>query len=108
MKTLRQACVPRSATFDPVRRDTVLGLSDLIEDRIARVSFLAEHAHSAVWRAAARGSADSLHVDLPDYRARRKDLTAVLRYPASIGIDHWRMDAAAARIAVGAVEKDHA
>ena len=108
MKTLRQACVPRSATFEPVRRDTVLDLSDLIEDRIAKVSFLAENAPSAVWRAAATDSADSLHAESPDYRARCKDLTAVLRYPAPIGIDHWRMDAAAARIAARAAEKDRA
>lgn len=43
MKTLRQACVPRAATFDPARRDTVLDLSDLIADRIDPAAFFAEN-----------------------------------------------------------------
>ena len=43
MKTIRQACVPRAATFDPARRDTVLDLSDLIEDRINPGEFFAEN-----------------------------------------------------------------
>ena len=43
MRTIRQACVPRPATFDPARRDTVLDLSDLIADRIAPVAFFAEN-----------------------------------------------------------------
>ena len=43
MKTLRQACVPRPATFDPARRDTVLDLSDLIADRIDPAAFFAEN-----------------------------------------------------------------
>ena len=43
MKTIRQACVPRTATFDPARRDTVLDLSDLIEDRIDPAAFFAEN-----------------------------------------------------------------
>ena len=43
MKTLRQACVPRSATFDPARRDTVLDLSDLVGDRIDPAAFFAEN-----------------------------------------------------------------
>ena len=34
MKTLKQACAPRPATFDPSRRDTGLDFSDLVEDRI--------------------------------------------------------------------------
>ena len=43
MKTIRQACVPRASTFDPTRRDTVLNLSDLVEDRIDPASFFAEN-----------------------------------------------------------------
>ena len=43
MKTVRQGCVPRPATFDPARRDTVLDLSDLIEHRIDPGSFFAEN-----------------------------------------------------------------
>ena len=30
MKTVKQACAPQAATFDPVRRDAVLDLSDLV------------------------------------------------------------------------------
>ncbi len=43
MKTIRQACVPRTATFDLARRDTVLDLSDLIGDRIDPAAFFAEN-----------------------------------------------------------------
>ena len=43
MKTLKQSCKPRAATFDPTRRDTVLDLSDLIEDRIDPGGFFAEN-----------------------------------------------------------------
>ena len=43
MKTLKQACAPRAATFDPTRRDTVLDLSDLVEDRIDATAFFAEN-----------------------------------------------------------------
>ena len=43
MKTVRQTCVPRAATFDPARRDTVLDLSDLIENKIDPASFFAEN-----------------------------------------------------------------
>ena len=43
MKTVRQACIPRSATFDPARRDTVLDLSDLVEGRIDPKAFFAEN-----------------------------------------------------------------
>ncbi len=43
MKTLRQACVPRSATFDRAHRDTVLDLSDLVEGRIDPEAFFAEN-----------------------------------------------------------------
>ena len=43
MKTLKQACTPRPTTFDPSRRDTVLDLSDLVEDRIDPAAFFAEN-----------------------------------------------------------------
>ena len=43
MKTIRQACVPRDSTFDATRRDTVLDLTDLIDDRIDPVEFFAEN-----------------------------------------------------------------
>lgn len=74
---------------------------------------LVRHALYAVWRAVENGgdSADSLtwlHTELADdYWSRREALTAVLRYLASIEIDHWRTDAAAARIVAGAVGNDH-
>ena len=74
---------------------------------------LVRHALYAVWRAAESDgdSTDSLnwlHTELSDdYWPRREDLTAVLRYLATIGIDHWREDADAARIVAGAVENDH-
>ena len=48
-----------------------------------------------------------LHTELSDYWSQREALTAVLRYLAAIGIDHWRADSAAARIVAGAVENDH-
>ncbi len=34
MKPLKQLCIPRDNVFDPQRRDTVLDLADLLEDRI--------------------------------------------------------------------------
>ena len=43
MKTLKQACAPRAATFDPTRRDTVLDLSDLVAGRIDPAAFFAEN-----------------------------------------------------------------
>lgn len=43
MRTVKQACVPRPGTFDPNRRDTVLDLTDLIEDRIDPGEFFAEN-----------------------------------------------------------------
>ncbi len=41
MKTLKQARTPRPNTFDPARRDTVLDLPDLIEERIDPAEFFA-------------------------------------------------------------------
>ena len=43
MKTVKQACSPRSSTFDPTRRDTVLDLTDLVDDRIDPAEFFAEN-----------------------------------------------------------------
>ena len=43
MKTVKQVCVPRASTFDPTRRDTVLDLSDLIDNRIDPAEFFAEN-----------------------------------------------------------------
>ena len=43
MLTIKQACVPRPGTFDLARRDTVLDLTDLIQNRIDPASFFAEN-----------------------------------------------------------------
>ena len=43
MKTLKQSCTPRASAFDPARRDTVLDLSDLVEQRIDPEAFFAEN-----------------------------------------------------------------
>lgn len=43
MKALRHACKPRETVFDKTRRDTVLDLGDLIEDRIDVEDFFAEN-----------------------------------------------------------------
>ena len=43
MKTVKQACVRRASTFDPTRRDTVLDLTDLIDNRIDPSEFFAEN-----------------------------------------------------------------
>ena len=39
MKPLKQLCIPRDNVFDPQRRDTVLDLADLLEDRIQPAPF---------------------------------------------------------------------
>ncbi|HEY7710783.1 MAG TPA: DUF499 domain-containing protein, partial [Candidatus Entotheonella sp.] len=43
MKTLRQLCVPRQSVFDRNRRDVVLDLTDLIDDRITASAFFEEN-----------------------------------------------------------------
>ena len=43
MQTVKQACRPRPGAFDPTRRDTVLDLTDLIDDRIDPAEFFAEN-----------------------------------------------------------------
>ena len=72
---------------------------------------LVRHALYATWRTAESGEiADSLtwlRTELTDYWPEREALASVLRYLASIEIEHWREDAAAARVVAGAVENDH-
>jgi predicted AAA+ superfamily ATPase len=43
MKTLKELCIPRSSIFDRSRQDTVLDLTDLIEDKIDAADFFAEN-----------------------------------------------------------------
>ena len=43
MKTLKQLCKPRQSVFDRNRRDVVLDLTDLVEDRVKPVEFFAEN-----------------------------------------------------------------
>lgn len=43
MKPLAELCVPRDSVFDPQKRDTVLDLTDLIDDRIDAAEFFAEN-----------------------------------------------------------------
>lgn len=43
MKTLNQLCIPRESVFDKSRRDTVLDITDLIEDKIDPGDFFAEN-----------------------------------------------------------------
>ena len=72
---------------------------------------LVRHALYATWRAAeTEDVAESmtwLRTELPDYWNRRLYLTSILRYFSALEIDHWRQDAAAARLVAGAVENDH-
>ena len=72
---------------------------------------LVRHALYAVWQAAESGEvADSLtwlRTELSGYWPQREALAAVLRYLAAIEVNHWREDAAAARLVAGAVENDH-
>jgi len=43
MKSFQQLCEPRESVFDLQRRDTVLDISDLIEDRIDVAEFFEEN-----------------------------------------------------------------
>ena len=85
------------------------GRGDLGDSAFGRS--LVRHALYAVWQAAESGKvADSLtwlRAELPEYWRQREALAAVLRYLAAIDGDHWSEDAAAARLAAGAVENDH-
>ena len=73
---------------------------------------LVRHALYATWRATATGDTTEsltwLRTELPAYHGpSRESAAAVLRYLASMGTDHWREDAAAAKLVAGAVENDH-
>ena len=72
---------------------------------------LVRHALYATWRAAETDDVTEsltwLRTELPDYWNRRLYLTPILRYFGALVIDHWRQDAAAARLVAGAVENDH-
>ena len=101
----------RSGTANETRLKTA---SELGRQELGNSAFgksLLSHTLYAVWRAAETGdTTDSLtwlHTELTDYWNQREALSAVLRYLAAIGIDHWRADSAAARIVAGAVENDH-
>ena len=88
---------------------TELGRSDLRSSTFG--TSLVRHALYATWRAAetedVTESLTWLRAELPDYWNSRDALTTVLRYLAATDIDHWREDAAAARLVAGAVENDH-
>jgi predicted AAA+ superfamily ATPase len=43
MRSLHSACIPRKSLFDKTRRDTVLDLGDLIQDRIDVDAFFIEN-----------------------------------------------------------------
>lgn len=43
MKSLYELCEPRKSVFDPQKRDTVLDLTDLVDDRIDANEFFAEN-----------------------------------------------------------------
>lgn len=43
MKSLKQLCKPRSSVFDPSRRDTVLDITDLVENHIDAQGFFEEN-----------------------------------------------------------------
>ena len=43
MQTVKEACTPRPNTFDPPLRDTVLDLTDLIDDRVDPAQYIAEN-----------------------------------------------------------------
>ncbi len=43
MKTLNELCVPRESVFDSSRRDTVLDLTDFLQDKVKAEDFFAEN-----------------------------------------------------------------
>lgn len=88
--------------------------SELRRSELGDSSFgtgLVRHALYATWRAVeTEDVAESLtwlRTELPDYWNRRDALTTLLRYLSVLDSDHWRQDAAAARLVAGAVENDH-
>ncbi len=72
---------------------------------------LVRHALYAVWRTiqdeTTTGALTWLRTELPDYWSQREALMGVLRYLATMEIDHWQTDAHAAGLVAGAVENDH-
>jgi len=43
MKPLKELCTPRASVFDPQKRDTVLDLTDLIDEKIDPAVFFSEN-----------------------------------------------------------------
>ena len=43
MNSLHKLCTPRKSVFDPQKRDTVLDLTDLVDDRIDAEEFFTEN-----------------------------------------------------------------
>lgn len=43
MNSLHKLCMPRKSVFDPQKRDTVLDLTDLVDDRIDAEEFFTEN-----------------------------------------------------------------
>ena len=73
---------------------------------------LVRHALYATWRATTTSDTTEsltwLRTELPTYHGpARESAASVLRYLANVETDHWREDAAAARLVAGAVENDH-
>ena len=73
---------------------------------------LTRHALYATWRATTTGDvAESLtwlRTELPNYHGpARQSAAAVLRYLATMDMQHWQEDAEAAKLVAGAVENDH-
>ena len=72
---------------------------------------LVRHALYATWRTieddTTTGALTWLRTELPDYWSQREALIGILRYLATMGVDHWQTDANAARLVAGAVENDH-
>lgn len=72
---------------------------------------LVRNALYATWRTieddTTTGALTWLRTELPDYWSQREALIGILRYLATMQIDHWQADANAARLVAGAVENDH-
>ena len=73
---------------------------------------LVRHALYATWRATTTSDTTEsltwLRTELPNYHGpARESAASVLRYLANMETNHWREDAAAARLVAGAVENDH-
>lgn len=119
MLTIKQACVPRPS--DPLRRSTVLDLTDLAQELIDPVEFFAENyvtkggqtlltegfrrlegkTTQGVFKLTQAMGGGRTHNLL------ELGLMGVLRYLATMEIDHWQTDARAACLVAGAVENGH-